>query len=277
MPSIDINCDLGESFGAWNMGNDEAIMPHITSANIACGFHAGDPNVMLATVRSAIRHKVALGAHPGLPDLQGFGRREMAMSASDVYALVAYQVGALQGVARSQGACLHHVKTHGALYNMTSRDAKLADAVAQAVRDIDPALVIYVANANMAQAAKQAGLPVAFEIYADRSYQDDATLTPRSLPHAMIEDVEQAIAQVRHMILVGKVRALSGKEVPIGADTLCIHGDQAGAAQFARQIRLALEADGISVAVPRLPRPGALPAQAAQAAGQTMRLTGTGA
>lgn len=247
MPSIDINCDMGESFGAWVMGQDNALMPHITAANIACGFHAGDPDVMLATVRAAIAHNVAIGAHPGLPDLQGFGRRVMAMTADEVYALVVYQVGALQAMARSQGGQLHHVKTHGALYNMTARDPALADAVARAVADVDPALPIYVANAPIAKATLDRGLTAIYEVYADRTYQDDGTLTPRSQPHAMIEDVDQAIAQVKRMVKEGVVRALSGKDVPIKADTLCIHGDQPGAAVFARDIRAALQAEGIEV------------------------------
>lgn len=247
MTSIDINCDMGESFGAWTMGQDQELMRYITSANIACGFHAGDPEVMIATVRAALAAQVAIGAHPGLPDLQGFGRREMAMSAAQVYALVAYQVGALEAITRAQGGRLHHVKTHGALYNMTAKSAALADAVAQAVHDVDRTLPIYVANENMARSAQALGLPVAFEVYADRTYQDDGTLTPRSLPDAMVEDVDQAIAQVKRMVLSGTVRALSGKDVRITADTLCIHGDQPGAAAFARSIRAALESDGIVV------------------------------
>lgn len=247
MTSIDINCDMGESFGAWTMGQDQELMRYITSANIACGFHAGDPDVMVSTVRAALAAQVAIGAHPGLPDLQGFGRREMAMSAEQVYALVAYQVGALEAITRSQGGRLHHVKTHGALYNMTAKSAALADAVAQAVHDLDPTLPIYVANENMARSAQALGLPVSFEVYADRTYQDDGTLTPRSLPDAMIEDAGQAIAQVKRMVLSGTVRALSGKDVSITADTLCIHGDQPGAAAFARSIRAALENDGIIV------------------------------
>ena len=247
MASIDINCDMGESFGPWNMGQDLDILAHVTSANIACGFHAGDPDVMFKTVQAAIATNVAIGAHPGLPDLQGFGRRAMAMSAAEVYNLTVYQVGALQAFAQTQGSTLHHVKTHGALYNMTAKDPALARAVARAVYDYDAGLLVYVANANMAEAAQEVGLPVAFEVYADRSYQDDGTLTPRSLPHAMIEDVEQAITQVKRMVHDGVVRSLSGKDVPIAADTLCIHGDQPGAVVFARRIRAALEADGISV------------------------------
>lgn len=247
MPSIDINCDMGESFGTWPMGNDAEIMKYITSANVACGFHAGDQDVMLATVKAAVAHNVAIGAHPGLDDLQGFGRRAMALNANEVYALMVYQIGALQAFTKTQGTKLHHVKTHGALYNMTAKDMSLARAVAQSVYDIDPTLLVYVANANMTAAAKELGLPVAYEIYADRTYQDDATLTPRSQPHAMIEDVEQSIAQVKRMVKDGVVRALSGKEVPIQADTLCIHGDQPGAALFAEKIRTALMADQITI------------------------------
>jgi UPF0271 protein len=248
MPSIDINCDMGESFGPWVMGQDLEILPHVTSANIACGFHASDPDTMLKTVRAAIANSVALGAHPGLPDRQGFGRRAMDMSPAEVYALVIYQVGALQGFARSQGASLHHVKTHGALYNMTVRQPALAEAVAQAVFDFDPTLQLFVANRNMAQAARDKGLAVCSEVFADRSYQDDGTLTPRSQPGAMIEDVEQAIAQVRRMVLEGVVRSVNGVDVPVTADTLCLHGDQPGAVVFARRIREALLADGIAIA-----------------------------
>jgi UPF0271 protein len=169
------------------------------------------------------------------------------MSPAEVYALVIYQVGALQGFARSQGASLHHVKTHGALYNMTVRQPALAEAVAQAVFDFDPTLQLFVANRNMAQAARDKGLAVCSEVFADRSYQDDGTLTPRSQPGAMIEDVEQAIAQVRRMVLEGVVRSVNGVDVPVVADTLCLHGDQPGAVVFARRIRAALLADGIAI------------------------------
>jgi len=252
MPTIDINCDMGESFGPWVMGQDLELLKHVTSANIACGFHAGDPDVMLKTVRAAIAAGVAIGAHPGLPDLQGFGRRAMAMTPSEVYALMIYQVGALDAFARSQGARLHHVKAHGALYNMTARDPALAKAVAQAVYDLNPKWPVYVANEPMAAAVRELGMRAIREVYADRSYQDDATLTPRSQPHAMIEDVDQSIAQVELMVQHGLVRSLSGKEVPIVAETLCIHGDQPGAVKFAAQIRAALEAQGITVQTPKV-------------------------
>ncbi|MET4579570.1 LamB/YcsF family protein [Ottowia thiooxydans] len=248
MPSIDINCDMGESFGSWVMGQDLELLQYVSSANIACGFHAGDPNVMLNTVRAALTLGVAIGAHPGLPDLQGFGRRAMAVDAREVYALTLYQVGALDGMVRSQGGVLSHVKTHGALYNMSARDPSLAEAVAQAVRDLNPQWSIFVGNETMARATTALGLRAVREVFADRTYQDDATLTPRSQPHAMIEDVGEAAAQVERMVREGVVRALSGKEVPIVAETLCIHGDQPGAVQFARHIRAALEAQGIVVA-----------------------------
>lgn len=247
MPTIDLNCDMGESFGAWKMGCDLEILDQVTSANIACGFHAGDPDVMLSTVRAAVARGVALGAHPGLPDLQGFGRREMVMTPSEIYALVVYQVGALQGFAQAANTRLHHVKPHGALYNMTTKNLELARAVAQAVFDVDRSLQIYVANANITAAALDLGLTVAYEVYADRTYQDNGTLTPRSQPHAMIEDVDTSIAQVRRMISEGKVKALSGLDVDIRADTLCIHGDQPGALNFAQRLREALTRDGIEL------------------------------
>lgn len=247
MKTIDINSDMGESFGPWVMGEDLKLLNHVTSANIACGFHAGDPDTMLQTVRAAIEKDVAIGAHPGLPDLQGFGRRVMAMSADEIYSSVLYQVSALRGIAESQGGKLHHVKTHGALYTMTARDPALARAVARAVFDIDPALPIYVANQAIAQAAHDYGLTAVFEVYADRGYQDDGTLTPRGQPGAMIEDIEQSIAQVLGMVEEGVVRSVSGKAVPIRADTLCIHGDQPGATAFAARIRAALEAKGVAV------------------------------
>jgi len=247
VPVLDINCDMGESFGAWNMGQDNAILDHVTSANIACGFHAGDPMVMQATVHAAVARGVAIGAHPGLPDLQGFGRREMVMSPAEIYALTLYQIGALHAFAQAAGTRVHHVKPHGALYNMTARQRSVADAVAHAVFDFDPRLQIYVANDSMMQAARAKGLPVAYEVFADRSYQDDGTITPRSQPGAMIEDESVALAQVRRMVFEGRVRAQSGQDVAIRADTLCIHGDQPGALRFAQLLHQALSQDGVTL------------------------------
>ncbi len=246
--NIDLNCDMGESFGAWVMGQDEQVIPWVSSINIACGFHAGDPGTMRKTVALALKHGVKLGAHPGLPDLAGFGRRVMAVTAEQVYDLVVVQVGALAAVARTQGAHLHHVKTHGALYNMAAKDVQLARAIAQAVADIDRSLILYaLAGSVQVQAGRDAGLQVAQEVFADRSYQDDGSLTPRQQPGAMITDAEQSVRQVMQMIEQGTVTSLSGKTVSLSADTLCLHGDQAGAAEFAQRLHQAFAQSGIRV------------------------------
>lgn len=246
--SIDLNCDMGESFGAWKMGQDQDILPYVTSANIACGFHAGDPGVMRATVAAAIKHGVALGAHPGLPDLAGFGRRNMDISPDNAYDMVVVQVGALAGVAASQGGKLHHVKAHGALYNMAAKNPELAQAIAQAVYDVDRSLIFYaLASSVQASIAREIGLNVAEEVFADRSYQADGSLTPRKQPNAMIVDPAVSIQQVVRMITEGKFAAVQGDDVVVKADTLCIHGDQPGAVVFAQSIRQALKEQGIAV------------------------------
>lgn len=246
--SIDLNCDMGESFGAWPMGNDLGILPYVSSANIACGFHAGDPATMRKTVAAALEHGVSLGAHPGLPDLAGFGRRSMDISAQEAYDMVVVQVGALAGVAASQGGRLHHVKAHGALYNMAVRNAELADAIARAVRDVDASLVFYgLAGSELVRAGQALGLRTANEVFGDRSYQSDGSLTSRKLPGAMIEDPDASIRQVLRMITEGKVASQQGPDVPVQADTLCLHGDQPGAVTFAKAIRLALKEAGITV------------------------------
>jgi UPF0271 protein len=249
--TIDLNCDMGESFGAWKMGDDIAILDHVTSANIACGFHAGDPRTMQKTVAAAFERGVKVGAHPGFQDLAGFGRRPMQITSDEAYAIVVYQIGALAAFASALGGRLAHVKAHGALYNVAARDAALADALARAVRDVDPSLVFYgLAGSEHIGAAERAGLRVASEVFADRSYQDDGSLTPRNLPGAMIEDAEQSVAQVRRMVLERRVRAQSGKDIAVRADTLCIHGDQPGALAFVKRIREALAADSVTVAAP---------------------------
>lgn len=249
MPRIDLNCDMGESFGAWKMGNDEAVLDHVTSANIACGYHAGDPRTMRRTVQMALARKVAVGAHPGFQDLPGFGRRAMTLTRDEAYEAVLYQIGALAGFAQAQGARLRFVKAHGALYNIAARDAALAGAIAAAVADFDRDLAFYgLAGSELLRAAEAAGLQAVSEVFADRSYQDDGSLTPRSQPGAMIEDVERSVQQVLGMVLEGKVRSVSGREVPVKADTLCIHGDQPGALAFVRRIREALAQAGVSVA-----------------------------
>lgn len=252
MHEIDFNCDLGEGFGLYSAGDDLAVLPHITSANIACGFHAGDARTMRTTVARAAELGVAIGAHPGLPDLQGFGRRNMRITPDEAYEFVVYQVGALKGFTLAAGAPLRHVKAHGALYNMAATDQALAQAICQAVRDIDPALVLFgLANSALTTAAQAIGLPVAHEVFADRTYQQDGTLTPRQQPGAMITDVNQAIEQVLCMVREHYTPSQQGTRVPVQADTLCIHGDQPGAAGFARAIRDALQREGVTVRSPQ--------------------------
>ena len=248
MKTLDLNCDMGEGFGAWTMGDDAALLDHVTSANIACGFHAGDPGTIHRTVKLALEKGVAVGAHPSLPDLQGFGRRHMNVSAQEAYDLVVYQVGALAGFATACGGRLSHVKAHGALYNMAAKDVNLAQAIARAVKDFDARLVLFgLAGSELVRAGEQAGLKIANEVFADRTYQADGSLTPRTQPDAMIHDPALAIAQVRRMIDEGKVKSVNGADVVVRADTLCIHGDEPNAVEFARRIRAALVADGVRV------------------------------
>jgi 5-oxoprolinase (ATP-hydrolysing) subunit A len=251
MKRIDINCDMGESYGAWKMGADAEVMPFISSANIACGFHGGDPATIRQTVRLAVDHGVAVGAHPSLPDLQGFGRRAMKISAQDMYDLVVYQAGAVEAFARAAGARLHHVKCHGALYNMAAMDEALSDAMARAVQDLGGGVMLYaLSNSKMMQIAKQKGLAVAGEVFADRGYSDDGTLAPRGRPGAMIESADEAVERALGMIEKGYVASLSGKPIPVSPDTLCLHGDQPGAVTFAKAIRKAFAERGIGVAAP---------------------------
>ena len=250
-PRIDLNCDMGESFGPWKMGNDLAILDHVTSANIACGFHAGDPVTMQGVVKAALEKGVQVGAHPGFPDLAGFGRRNMQLSTTEAYAIVVYQVGALAAFAHALGGRLNHVKAHGALYNMAAKDRALADAIARAVHDVDPGLVMFgLAGSEMIPAAQRLGLRVASEVFGDRTYQDDGSLSPRSLPGAMIEDVEVAAAQVKRMVTQGVVRSMQGRDVKVQADTLCVHGDQPGALAFVKRIGAELASAGIEVRAP---------------------------
>ena len=245
---VDLNSDLGESFGVYTMGQDEEILQVVSSANVACGFHAGDPTVMKKTVALAKRYGVAVGAHPGLPDLVGFGRRKMAISPEEAYSIVLYQVGALGAVASAQGIKLHHVKPHGALYNMAAKDKGLAEAVALAVHDYDQELVLYgLAGSELIKAGEAKGLRTASEVFADRSYQEDGSLTPRSQPGAVLVDEEQALAQVIDMVSKGKVKAVTGKLVSVKVDTICVHGDGVKALAFARRIRDSLQSRDIGV------------------------------
>jgi UPF0271 protein len=251
MKSIDLNCDMGESFGAWMMGDDARIMPLITSANVAAGFHAGDPATIRATVRLAVEHRVAIGAHPSLPDLAGFGRRAMKVSPGEVRDLVLYQAGAVAAFARAAGAALHHVKPHGALYNMAAVDAGLADAIAIAVNELGGDVLLYgLAGSAMIEAAVRHGVRAVGEVFADRSYQRDGTLTPRGQPGAMITDERAAVAQALSMIEHGRLRSLDGVDVAVDAGTLCLHGDQPGAVAFARALRQAFDERGITVTAP---------------------------
>lgn len=249
MKRIDLNCDMGESFGAWKMGADAEIMPLITSANIAAGFHAGDPATIRRTVRLAADCGVAIGAHPSLPDLAGFGRRTMKVSAQDVYDLVLYQGGAVEAFARAVGSSLHHVKCHGALYNMAAMDAELSDAIARAVKDLGAAVQLYaLSNSRMMDAGRKHGVTTVGEVFADRGYMDDGTLAPRDRPGGMIEDAQQSVAQVLSMVEQGVVVSLSGKQVPVSPGTLCLHGDQPGAVTFAQALRKTFAARSITVA-----------------------------
>ena len=245
---IDINCDMGESFGAWRMGADEDVMPHITSANVACGAHAGDPGVMRRTVRLARAAGVAVGAHPGFADLPGFGRREMAVDPSEVEDSLIAQIGALAAIAKAEGLALQHVKAHGALYNMAGRDRVLADAIARAIAAVDRTLIMFgLPNSPMIDAARAAGLRVASEGFADRAYQPDGSLAPRSRPGAVIHDAEAVVARAVRMAHDGVVLTPDGAEVALRVDTICVHGDTPGAPELTRRIREALQAAGAAV------------------------------
>lgn len=240
---VDFNCDLGE--GA---GDDASLMPHISSASIACGWHAGDATTMRDTVALCRAHGVAIGAHPSYPDREGFGRREVAASPHEVHAMTLYQIGALDAFVRAAGARLQHVKPHGALYNVAARERAVADAIAQAVRDFDAQLVLFgLANSELTRAGEALGLRVAHEAFAERRYERDGTLTPRNRPEAVIGDVDLAAQQVAQMLASGRVATRDGGEVAIRADTICLHGDRPDAVAFAAALRRAIEAAGVKV------------------------------
>ncbi|MBK6787131.1 MAG: 5-oxoprolinase subunit PxpA [Betaproteobacteria bacterium] len=246
---INLNADLGESFGAWTMGEDAALLGVVNSANIACGFHAGDPLVMRKTVRTALAAGVGLGAHPAYPDLQGFGRRPMTLSPAELEAVILYQIGALAGMAVAEGGRLSHVKPHGALNNQACEDAALADVVARTVRAFDRDLILLAPALSELQAAGQrAGLAVAAEIFADRAYTDAATLVPRSRPGAVIHDTDAVVAHVLRMLQAGGIVAASGKLLPTAMHSICVHGDTPGAVDNARRLRAALQAEGWQMA-----------------------------
>ena len=248
MLSVDLNCDMGESFGAWQMGDDAALMDYVSSVNVACGFHAGDASVIRKTIETAIAKNVCVGAHPSFPDLQGFGRREMRMSPEEIFDIVLYQIAALKGMCEAFGTALHHVKPHGALYNQAAKDASSAEAIARAVYAIDENLIFYgLANSFLISEAERIGLKTASEVFADRTYQADGTLTPRSQPNALIESIEKSVEQVLEMTTAQTVTATSGEKITIRADTICIHGDGAHALSFAREINSRLKEKNISI------------------------------
>ena len=239
---------MGEAFGAWKMGRDEELLALVTSANIACGFHAGDPGTMRHTVQQAVAKGVAMGAHPGLPDLQGFGRRTMAVSHAEAFSMTLYQVGALAAFAQAEGSRLRHVKPHGALYNMAARDRDLAKAIAAAVKAFDPGLILVgLSGSELITAGRELGLTCASEVFADRGVEPDGSLTPRGKPGAMIEDEEVAIARVLRMVQEGVVTCRTGEDVAIEADTVCIHGDQPKAVTFALRLREAFREAQVEV------------------------------
>ena len=245
---IDLNSDLGESFGPWPMGDDAALMASISSANVACGFHAGDPGIMRATVALAKASGVAVGAHPGFPDLVGFGRREIKATLQEVEDFVVYQVAALAGIAASQGVRLQHVKAHGALYNMACRDRALADASARGVAAIDKKLILFgLPNSELIKAGLHAGLPVAAEVFADRAYEADGSLASRQKAGSVIHDPAAVAVRAIRMVRERQVVALDGSVVALDADTICLHGDTPGAADLARAVRAGLEAAGVTV------------------------------
>ncbi len=249
MKTINLNADLGESFGAWRMGADEALLDVVASANVACGFHAGDPLVMRRTVAAAKARGVSIGAHPAFPDLQGFGRRRMDIPPAELEALLIYQIGALQAMAVAEGTRVSHVKPHGALNNMACADRVLADCVARAVHAVDPRLILLApAHSQLAVAGERLGLPVVLEVFADRAYQDDGQLVPRSQPGAMIHGAEAALAHVRRMLDEQAIVSLAGKRLPTRVQSICVHGDNPQAVASAAHIRRGLEAAGYAIA-----------------------------
>lgn len=249
MHKVDLNCDLGESFGNYKIGADEEVIPYISSANIACGFHASDPVVMNNTVRLAKEHKVSVGAHPGFADLVGFGRRKMEISNEEAALIVQYQIGALKAFCSAHGIKMKHVKLHGALYNMAAKDLNLALAICEGIYKVDPDLIFLALHGSkMVEAAKVMGLRVASEVFADRAYNEDGTLVDRAKAGAVITDEELAIKRVIRMIRENKVEAVNGVDIDVKADSICVHGDGVKALEFVRKIRERLEKEKVEIA-----------------------------
>ncbi len=246
--TIDLNADAGESFGRWKLGHDEELFPLLSSVNLATGFHAGDPRVMLRSVQLAKKHGVAVGAHPGFPDLVGFGRRDLALSPEEAYTDVLYQIGALSAFLKLEGVPLHHVKPHGALYLRMLKDAELARAVAQAVKDYDPEVpLVLLGGTLMEEAAQAVGARYVREAFPDRAYLSDGRLAPRSMEGALIRDPKRAAERAVQMVLEGEIEALDGGRVRVRAETLCVHGDNPEAVAIARAVREALVAHGVEI------------------------------
>jgi UPF0271 protein len=245
---INLNADLGESFGAWTMGDDAALLQIVNSANIACGFHAGDPAVMQATVRLALAQGVSIGAHPSYPDLQGFGRRVMQMSSRDLQAMLLYQIGALQAIAAAEGGRVSHVKPHGALNNVACADKEVAATVVQAIQQLDPSLMLLApAHSALASAAETAGLPVRYEVFADRAYLDDGQLMPRARPGAVLHDAQACVDHVLRMVQAQAIVTATQRQLPCRIDSICVHGDGPEAVATARAVRQALETAGYTL------------------------------
>ena len=251
LKAIDLNSDVGESFGNYKLGLDEDVIPLISSANIACGYHAGDPAVMRRTVALARTHGVGLGAHPGLPDLVGFGRRNMDVTLEEIRDFVTYQIGALQAVAALQGARLQHVKPHGALYNMAVKTPEIWGAVAEVMAKLDERLILFVLagpdRQELQAIGRRRGIRIAFEFFADRAYNSDGTLVSRKLPGAVIHDNDVVAAKVVKLVKEGKVKTVDGSEIELQAETICVHGDNPKAVALVRQIRETLDAAGVAV------------------------------
>ena len=246
--TVDLNSDLGESFGRYTLGMDDQILPVISSANVACGFHAADPLVMEKTVKLAKASGVAVGAHPGYPDLMGFGRRNMAVTAEEARAYILYQLEAMDGFLRPADLQMQHVKPHGAFYNMAAVDYQLARAICEAICDYNKDLFLLgLSGSEMIRAAEDVGLQAVSEVFADRAYEEDGTLVSRKKPGAMITDEEEAIRRVVRMVKEGCVTAITGKDIPIRAESICVHGDGEKAVLFAKKIRAALEAEGVAI------------------------------
>lgn len=245
---IDLNCDLGESFGNYKIGMDEEVIKFISSANIACGFHASDPLVMAKTVELAKENRVKVGAHPGFPDLVGFGRRNINVSPSELKNMVQYQIGALNAFCIANGVKMNHVKPHGAMYNMAAKDVNLATSIAEGIAEVDSSLILLgLSGSHLINAAKQVGLKTAAEVFADRAYEEDGSLVARTKPGAVITNEDEVIERVIGMIKSGCVKSITGKEIPIQPDSICVHGDNPKALNFVKMIRERLLSENIKI------------------------------